>query len=431
METRADTIIVGTGAAGLFCALCLPQTQKILIITKDKAENSDSFLAQGGICMLKSPEDYASYFEDTMKAGHYQNNPDAVRTMIEASPHIIEKLESYGVAFQKEKGSFVFTREGAHSTPRILYHDDVTGKEITGKLLKAVKKKPNIQIYEQTVMTDLICREGRCLGITVKMPEGGVMALSAGNVVLATGGIGGLFKHSTNYPHITGDGLAMAIRHRIPVENINYIQIHPTTLYTKKPGRSFLISESVRGEGGILLNKRGHRFVNELLPRDLLTEAIEKQKAEDGLEYVRLSVVHLGEEAIKKRFPNIYRHCLEEGYDMTKEPIPVTPAQHYFMGGIKVDLNSKTGMNHLYAVGETSCNGVHGANRLASNSLLESLVFAERAAQDIASNAEKAQQVITPVLQMPGQPEELVYKQLIFDEIRRKDNHFYEQWCNS
>ena len=195
-----------------------------------------------------------------------------------------------------------------------------------------------------------------------------------------------MFEHSTNYRHLTGDSLALSIKYNIRLKNIDYIQIHPTTLYTKKDGREFLISESVRGEGAILLNSKGERFVNELLPRDVVSKAIINEMKKEGSEHVWLSLVPIPEKEIKTHFPNIYRRCLDEGYDITKEPIPVVPSQHYFMGGIDVDSFSKTSMNRLYAVGETACNGVHGKNRLASNSLLESLVFAKRAASDINLN---------------------------------------------
>ena len=428
MKKQWDVIIVGTGAAGLFCALNLPEDLQILMITKDQAEISDSYLAQGGICVLTDPEDFDSYYEDTMKAGHYQNDPEAVKLMIEKSPEMIRELVRYGVDFKRRDGEFVYTREGAHSKPRILYHDDVTGMEITSKLLSAVQQRRNVQIMEYTTMVDLMCEENRCYGVIAEDQKGIRKSYPASRVVLATGGLGGLFNHSTNYPQMTGDALAIAIAHQIALKNINYIQIHPTTLYTEKKERSFLISESVRGEGGILLNAAGECFVNELLPRDLLTKEIEKQKEKDQMPYVRLSVVHLGAETIMERFPNIYEHCLEEGYDLTKEPIPVTPAQHYFMGGIAVDLSSRTSCERLYAVGETSCNGVHGANRLASNSLLESLVFAKQAALDIADatvetmsvpeNAAKAIPFKDP-------------RKMIFDEIRRKDVQFYEQWCRA
>ncbi len=218
------------------------------------------------------------------------------------------------------------------------------------------------------------------------MADGTLGTLTADYTVLACGGLGGLYEHSTNFRHLTGDAIAIALRHGIRLENTDYIQIHPTTLYSKEPGRRFLISESVRGEGAVLLNKDGERFVDELLPRDLLTEEVHRQMEKDGMPYVWLSMEPIPVETIKSHFPNIYKRCLEEGYDCTKECIPVVPAQHYFMGGIWVDRDSHTSLGHLYAVGETSCNGVHGRNRLASNSLLESLVFAGRCADRIAGS---------------------------------------------
>ena len=388
MRNETDVVIVGTGIAGLFCALNLPEDKSVLLITKCDLEKSDSFLAQGGICVLKEDEDYESFYQDTMKAGHYENDKAAVRQMILKSQEIIKDLISYGVEFEQENEKLKYTKEGAHSTARILYHKDVTGKEITSKLLERVKKCKNVQIAEQTEMLDLICSQNRCTGIVVRSNENAVTRIDANYVVLATGGIGGLYQSSTNYPHLTGDAIAMAIKHRIELQNINYVQIHPTTLYTKKPGRRFLISESVRGEGAYLYNGKMERFVDELLPRDLLTKEILRQMKKEGSEHVWLSVKHMNSEIVQKRFPNIYEHCLSEGIDITKECIPVTPAQHYFMGGIKVNLNSRTSMEHLYAVGETSCNGVHGANRLASNSLLESLVFAKIAADQIEKTFE-------------------------------------------
>lgn len=384
MKKKTDILIVGSGAAGLFCALNLPRDKKIMIITKDDMENSDSYLAQGGICVLKSEEDYDSYYEDTMKAGHYENRKESVDIMIRSSRKVIDDLILYGVDFENDHGSLIFTREGGHSTPRILFHEDITGKEITGKLLAAVKKLKNVTVYEHTTMVDLIVEENICFGAVVADEDEEISLIRADYTVLASGGLGGLYEHSTNFSHMTGDALAIAIEKRIELENIDYIQIHPTTLYSTKPGRRFLISESVRGEGAVLLNKEGNRFVDELLPRDVLTEKVYEQMEKDGMPYVRLSLAPIPEEEIKGHFPNIYKRCLEEGYDVTKEPIPVVPAQHYFMGGIWVDSDSKTSVKQLFAVGETSCNGVHGANRLASNSLLESFVFAKRAARRIA-----------------------------------------------
>ena len=383
---NCDVLIVGCGVAGLYCALNLPEDKKIIIVTTTEAPKRDSFLAQGGICVLRDESDFNAFFEDTMKAGHYENNPDSVEIMIRSSQEVIGDLVSFGVQFEKDGDAFTYTREGAHSRPRILFHEDETGKEITSHLLETVIKRKNITLIENYTMVDIICDGKECKGIIGHDKDDNYSSICADYTVFATGGIGGLFKHSTNYRHLTGDALAIALKYGIKLQHIDYIQIHPTTLYTKKHGREFLISESVRGEGAILLNSKGERFINELLPRDVVANAIFDEMKKEGTEHVWLSLAPIPEEEIKSHFPNIYQHCLEEGYDVTKEPIPVVPSQHYFMGGIDVDKSSKTSMDRLYAVGETACNGVHGKNRLASNSLLESLVFAKRAASDITGN---------------------------------------------
>ena len=382
---KTDIIIIGCGVSGLYCALNLPESKNIIIITKDEARKSDSFLAQGGICVLRDEKDFNDFYEDTMRAGHYENNPESVEIMIRSSQEVISDLISMGVRFEKDGDNFSYTREGAHSKPRILFHEDETGREITSHLLENARKRSNIKLIENFTMVDLICVENICGGIIGHDANGKYLSVEADYTVLATGGIGGLFEHSTNYRHLTGDSLALAIKHGIKLQNIDYIQIHPTTLYSKKSGRKFLISESVRGEGAVLLNSKGERFVNELLPRDLVTKAIFEEMKKEGSEHVWLSFAAIEKDKIKTHFPHIYKHCLDEGYDVTKESIPVVPSQHYFMGGIDVDRYSKTSMERLYAVGETACNGVHGKNRLASNSLLESLVFAKRAAHHITS----------------------------------------------
>ena len=381
---KTDILIVGSGVAGLYCALNLPTDKNIIVVTKNKARRSDSYLAQGGICVLRDEKDYDAFFEDTMKAGHYENNPDSVHIMIHSSREVISDLVSFGVRFEKDGEKFTYTREGAHSNPRILFHEDETGKEITSHLLETARNRENITIIENYTMVDLICKDNECYGIIGHDADGVYSAIQADYTVLATGGIGGIFEHSTNYKHLTGDAIALALKHDIKLQHIDYIQIHPTTLYTENEGREFLISESVRGEGAILLNSKGERFVNELLPRDVVANAIFAEMKKESTKHVWLSMAPIPVEEIKSHFPNIYQRCLEEGYDATKEPIPVVPSQHYFMGGIDVDRYSRTSMGRLYAAGETACNGVHGRNRLASNSLLESLVFAKRAAKDIA-----------------------------------------------
>lgn len=381
---KTDILIVGTGASGLFAALHCPSDKNILMITKDAVENSDSFLAQGGICVLRDENDYNSFMEDTLKAGHYENRRESVDIMIRSSREVINELIGYGVDFaRQENGELNYTREGCHSKARILFHEDITGKEITRNLLKAVQKLPNVHILEYVTMLDLIEQDNTCFGILAKDKNDEYLTIEADNTILASGGIGGLYEHSTNYPHLTGDAIAIALRHNIKLENPDYVQIHPTSLYTNKLGRSFLISESVRGEGAKLYGKDGKRFANEVLPRDLMTAEIKKQMAKDNMPYVWLDMTVLGKDVILNHFPHIYEKCLEEGFDVTKQWIPIVPAQHYYMGGIHVDKYSKTTMNNLYAVGETSCNGVHGANRLASNSLLEGLVFAKRAVNKI------------------------------------------------
>lgn len=385
MDMKVDVVIAGVGVAGLFTALHLAADLKVLMICKEDMESCDSMLAQGGICVLKDKADYDSFFEDTMRAGHYENRKESVDIMIKSSRDVINQLINYGVDFNKaEDGSLMYTREGAHSKPRICFHEDVTGREITENLQRCVQALPNVSIMEYTTMTDILTENNRCVGLVAKAQNGESFNIYAKNTVLATGGIGGLYEHSTNFPSLTGDAIEVAKEHDIELEHLDYVQIHPTSLYTTHKGRSFLISESARGEGAILLNSKGERFTDELQPRDIVSKAIQAEMQKEGSEHVWLSFAKVSKATIMEHFPNIYQTCLDEGYDITQEPIPVVPAQHYFMGGIHVDADSCTSMKNLYAVGETSCNGVHGKNRLASNSLLESLVFGQRAAEKIS-----------------------------------------------
>lgn len=390
MEDIMDTdiLIVGSGCSGLYCALHLPREKRITVITKADLESSDSYLAQGGICCLKDPADYDAFFEDTLKAGHYENDRESVDIMIRSSQDVIQDLIGLGVEFQREEdGSLAFTREGAHSDKRILFHEDITGQEITSKLLARAKERENITLLERTTLVDILVQDGECRGGVLRLADGSLEAVEAEYTVLATGGVGGLYRYSTNFRHLTGDGLAIALRHGVVLQNPDYVQIHPTTLYSESTqDRRFLISESVRGEGAKLYNKNMERFVDELLPRDRVSQAIYAQMEKDGTDFVWEDLRPIPEQELREHFPNIVEHCREMGYDVTKECIPVVPAQHYFMGGVKVDHNSRTSMPRLYAVGETACNGVHGKNRLASNSLLESLVFAKRAAGEMAAH---------------------------------------------
>ena len=426
-------IIVGTGVAGLNCALHLPKDKKVAVICKDSPDRSDSYLAQGGICRRQGQEDFESYFSDTMRAGHNENDPAVVECMINSSEEIIDELIAYGVDFTRNQdGTLAFTREGGHSRNRIVFHEDCTGKEITATLLNRVEELKNVTIIPQTTMLDLIVDNGVCYGLIVMDNQTRkVQPVLANYVVLASGGIGGIFTHSTNFRLLTGDGIAICLKHGVAVDNINYIQIHPTTLYTEsRVGRSFLISESVRGEGAVLRDKNFNRFTDELQPRDVVSAAIYNQMKKDKTDFVWLDMRTIPEEEVRAHFPSIVEKCREEGYDVFKECIPVVPAQHYFMGGIRSDLDGKTTMDRLYAVGETCCNGVHGANRLASNSLLESLLFAKRAALDISakyqpvcsSTAEKAAQAVN--LKDYDNPEQLLegYKQILKDAIKEAEN---------
>lgn len=426
MKESFDVIIVGAGVAGLNCALHLPENLNVLLICKDTPDKSDSYLAQGGICRLVDGEDFKPYFSDTMNAGHGENNPLAVECMIANSQKVIDGLIGLGVDFARNAdGSLAFTREGGHSKNRICYHEDCTGKEITSKLLAAVKARKNVEIIPETVMLDIIPSDEGCRGIVVwDKASGEVRKILSDYTVLATGGIGGVFEKSTNFRILTGDGVAVCLKRGIAVDNVNYIQIHPTTLYSEKAGRSFLISESVRGEGAKLLDKNFKRFCDELQPRDIVTAEILKKMKEDKTPYVWLDMRSIPKEELLSHFPSIVKRCAEEGIDVFKNCVPVVPAQHYFMGGIRSGLNGETEYPRLYAVGETCCNGVHGANRLASNSLLESLLFAERAAEHIEKHYKKHKIEVSVDLAQYSQPEKLLedYKQLLLNAIKEAEN---------
>ena len=422
---KTNVLIVGSGCSGLYTALNLPQELHITIISKDTLEHSDSFLAQGGICMLKDESDYDSFFEDTLRAGHYKNNKISVDLMIKSSPDVIKDLIGYGVDFQRdENGNLAFTREGAHSDKRILFYQDTTGKEITSRLLAAVKKLPNVTLMEHTCLLDIMEEDNRCYGGVARLENGDLEKITADVTVLASGGVGGLYKNSTNFKHLTGDALAISLKHDIELKDMSYVQIHPTTLYKENPKeRSFLISESVRGEGALLYDKNMNRFVDELQPRDVVAQAILKQMEKDGTDHVWEDLRTIPKKELEEHFPNILAHCREAGYDPFTECIPVVPAQHYFMGGIKVNYHSKTSMDFLYAVGETACNGVHGQNRLASNSLLESLVFAKRAAKDLVAKYESVVELPTTLAELDlldYQDDDILvddYKKLVVEKL--------------
>ena len=428
-DIACDVVIVGCGVAGLYCALSLPSTLSVVMLAKTTVDECDSMLAQGGICVQHDDADYAPFFEDTLRAGHYENRCESVDLMIRASRSIISDLVKRGVDFERDQaGNLRYTREGAHSRPRICFHSDITGDEITSTLLARVRELPNVRILEHTCMDDILVAQDdderrqpqtRCRGVVAHTADGEQLRIFAGQTLWACGGIGGTYPRSTNFPSLTGDACAIAARHGIALEHMDYVQIHPTSLYSTRPGRAFLISESCRGEGAVLLDANGNRFTDELQPRDVVSAAIYRQMAAEGTDFVRLSCANMPKDEIMGHFGNICKRCLEEGFDITREPIPVVPAQHYFMGGVRVDRNSATDMPGLYAAGETSCNGVHGKNRLASNSLLESLVFAQRAAWDMCRKLGVEAPVTQTYPEQPCGADAQAYKRLCAEAERK------------
>ena len=387
METKyIDVLVVGSGVAGLYCALNLRKDLDVMVVSKDKLDCTNTYLAQGGISVARDMEDVPLFIEDTLRAGQYKNDLQAVKVLTRESIENVDSLVALGLDVDKdEDGNWDYTKEGAHCVNRIIHTQDNTGENVAKTLIKNTLSRSNIRVYEDTFLADIIVKNNKCIG-AILLKNGKQINVFAKNVVLACGGIGGLYKNSTSQRILRGDGLAIALRHDIELKDINYIQIHPTAFYDGSTDeRRFLISESVRGEGGKLYNINGERFVDELLPRDVVSQAIFKEMKKTNSSYVLLDISFLDADYLKSRFSTIYNKCLERGTDITKEPIKVSPAQHYFMGGIKVGLNGETSMDNLYAVGETACTGIHGANRLASNSLLEGLVFSKRTADVINS----------------------------------------------
>ena len=409
-----DVVIIGSGVAGLTCALSLDRKLKIILLTKKKLKDSNSYLAQGGISVCRGKNDREEYIEDTLIAGHYKNNRKAVEILVDESEEAIKTLIENGVKFTGDEKGLFYTREGGHRKFRILYCEDQTGKYIMESLIEKVLERDNIKIIEDCEFLDIIEKENHCLGALAKKEE--VFSIKSKFTVLATGGIGGIYENTTNFSHIKGDGVAAAIRHNIEIKDISYIQIHPTTFYKKEKERKFLISESVRGEGAILLNQKLERFTDELKPRDKVTSAIleEMKKEKSEYEWLDFSTIKLD---IKERFPNIYDHLIKNGINPYKDKVPIVPAQHYTMGGIKVDINSKTSMKNLYAIGEVACTGVHGQNRLASNSLLESVVFGKRASYSIIdeNNISVYNDIIDDIFR------NIVDKNLVFNEEENKN----------
>ena len=381
-----DVLIVGTGIAGLYTALNLRDDIRILMITKNTFKDCNSYLAQGGISTSLGIFDEENYFNDTMKAGNYHNDTEAVKLLIKNSIENINNLVEIGVPFDKDNDNLKYTREGGHSKFRIVHVKDETGKYVTETLLNIVSKKNNITMLENTKLVDLICKDNNCYGGVIEH-NSVVSTVNSKFTILATGGIGGIFNSTTNIEYLTGDGLNISLKNNIEIKDMEYLQLHPTVLYEpKSKGKKLLLSESLRGEGGIILNQNKDEFIDSLLPRDIVSSAILKEiENTPNKPYVYLDMTKKSKEFLMSRFPFLYNECLKRGFEMDKDLLPIAPAHHYCMGGIKVDLFSRTSMNNLYAVGEASCTGVHGSNRLASNSLLEALVFSKQAAENINS----------------------------------------------
>ena len=393
---KFDVLIIGSGLAGQSAALRLAPHCRVALVSKRSLEDSASGWAQGGIAaVLDSQDSIEAHIRDTLIAGAWLNDEKATRHVVENGRRVIDWLIEQGVPFTKDASGYHLTREGGHSARRVIHVADATGFAVQDTLTKKVRANPNITILEDHIAIDLITgnklgqNDGRCYGdYVLNNRNGEVVTVGARNTLLATGGAGKVYLYTTNPDTSTGDGIAMAYRAGCRVSNMEFIQFHPTCLYHPQ-AKSFLISEAVRGEGGLLRLPDGTRFMTEhderaeLAPRDVVARAIDFEMKKRGLDCVFLDISHKGEEFIRGHFPNIHARCLELGIDITQAPIPVVPAAHYTCGGIVSDLHGRTDVPGLYVAGEASCTGLHGANRLASNSLLECLVFAEAAVTDI------------------------------------------------
>jgi len=394
-QISTDVAIVGGGLAGLYTALNIDSKHRIDIILKDEMQITNSSLAQGGIAgeLNITPENLEAHINDTLKAGSFLNNEEAVSVLVNEAKDNIERLIEFNVDFDKDNnGSILLTKEGGHSTNRILHSGgDSTGKDIMNALKLECKQRSNIFIHENMMAIELIHENNACFGLSCLGKSSETVHFLVQNTILATGGIGNIYGSTTNSSIATADGIGMAIRANVSVEHMEFVQFHPTAFHSEsyKHRQKFLITEALRGEGAYLVNSEGERFMEkyspllELAPRDKVSQAIYREMYDTWTDHVYLDTRHLGEEFLKNRFPTIYKHLLKEKITLGVDLVPVSPVQHFNIGGIKVDVDGHTSMINLYANGETASNGVHGANRLASNSLLECVVFGKRIADDI------------------------------------------------
>lgn len=440
MHIQTDFLVIGSGIAGLTFALSVADHGRVIILTKKEADESSTRYAQGGIAaVVSSADSFDSHIQDTVAAGKGLCNEEVVRSVIREGPNEIRKLIEWGVHFTKgEKWPFDLTKEGGHSHRRVLHAGDMTGLEIQRALISAAKAHRNIEIMEHHIAVDLITMHkvdpstlepNTCLGCYVlDIRQKSVHTVSARITFLATGGAGKVYLYTSNPDIASGDGIAMAARAGAPVANLEFVQFHPTCLYHHR-AKSFLISEAMRGEGGVLRLQNGDAFMKrhdpngDLATRDIVARAIDMELKRSGNDYVLLDITHRSEDFLRKRFPTIYETCKGFGIDIAKEPIPVVPAAHYFCGGVVTDIRGQTGIQRLLAAGEVACTGLHGANRLASNSLLESVVFSTRAAAAACGSLRefKGEMPKLPAWDSKGttdSDEEVVITQN-WDEIRR------------
>ncbi|MCQ4021410.1 MULTISPECIES: L-aspartate oxidase [unclassified Ruminococcus] len=410
MEKIYDVVIVGSGAAGLYAALQFDESVRVLVIAKRELSLSNSSLAQGGVAAVldKDNDNFKLHIADTLIAGKYKNDPAAIEVLVTEGPQDVLNLKKLGVAFDLDNsGKLQMTLEAGHSRHRIVHHKDSTGKAITDVLIENVKLRRNVDIAQNTMLYDLKKVDGGFTAYLLK--DGQTDCVNARYCIMATGGVGRVYAYTTNSAIATGDGITMAHNLGAKIKHLSWIQFHPTAFAAEKDRERFLISEAVRGEGAVLLNCKGERFAfdyderGELAPRDVVSEAIMLEAKKTNSENFYLDITHKDPESVRNRFPMIYAKCLEENVDITKDRIPVFPCQHYLMGGIDVDLNAQSTIDGLYAAGECSHTGVHGANRLASNSLLEALVFSRRAAEDIMRRLKKGRAQLA-VPETPKQP---------------------------